>query len=140
MRDRFFLDTNIFVYTFDLREEKKSKIAEDLIDKALSTGKGVVSFQVIQEFFNVAFRRFAKPLSTADAAQYLVSVFSPLLSVHSSAALYSEALRLHDRYRLSWYDSLIVAAAVQAQCDFVMTEDLQHGQRFGNLQVVNPFL
>ena len=75
----------------------------------------------------------------ADAEQYLGTVFRPLLAVHSSQALYAEALRLHAQSGLSWYDSLIVAAALQAQCDLLFTEDLQHGQRFGALQIVNPF-
>jgi len=67
-------------------------------------------------------------------------VFRPLMAVHSSQALYGEALRLSDRYRLSWYDSLILAAAIEGQCSVLYSEDLQHGQRFENLQVENPFL
>ena len=54
--------------------------------------------------------------------------------------LYLEALQFQSRYRLSWYDSLIVAAAIQAQCQILMTEDLQHGQKFADLRVENPFL
>jgi predicted nucleic acid-binding protein len=67
-------------------------------------------------------------------------VFLPLLRVHSSAALYGEALALQSRYRLSWYDSLIVCAAMQAECGILYSEDMQHGQRFGTLQIQNPFL
>jgi predicted nucleic acid-binding protein len=63
-----------------------------------------------------------------------------LLGVHSSQAIYTEALHLQGKSGLSWYDSLIVSAAIQAKCDFLFTEDLQHGQRFGTLQVANPFL
>lgn len=139
MSDRFFLDTNIFVYSFDRNAGAKARKATQLIRKALTTGKGIVSYQVVQEFFNVALRRFSQPMKAADAEQYLGSVFRPLLGVHSSQALYAEALRLQARSGLSWYDSLIVAAAIQAQCDFLFTEDLQHGQRFGSLQVANPF-
>jgi predicted nucleic acid-binding protein len=79
-------------------------------------------------------------MRVGDAEQYLATVFRPLLGVHSSPALYVEALRLHAQSRLSWYDALIVSAALQAQCDLLYTEDLQHGQRFQSLQVVNPFL
>ena len=79
-------------------------------------------------------------MTLTDAEQYLGTVFRPLLGVHSSQALHSEALHLQAQSRLSWYDSLIVSAAVQAQCDFLNTEDLQHGQRFGSLQVADPFL
>src|ERR1700721_1117979 len=66
--------------------------------------------------------------------------FPPLVGVHSSQALYAEALHLQVKSGMSWHDSLIVSAAIQAQCDFLYTEDLQHGQRFGSLQISNPFL
>ena len=140
MSDRFFLDTNIFVYSFDRSAAAKARKSVQLIREALTTQKGVISYQVAQEFFNVALRRFARPMQPADASQYLGTVFRPLLAVHSSQALYAEALQLHTRSGLSWYDSLIVSAAIQARCDLLYTEDLQHGQRFGTLEVRNPFL
>jgi predicted nucleic acid-binding protein len=140
MSDRFFLDTNIFVYSFDQSAAAKAQRATQLIREALTTQKGVISYQVVQEFFNVALKRFSQPMQAADAEQYLSTVFRPLLSVHSSQALYAEALHLHAQSGLSWYDALIVSAAIQARCDLLFTEDLQHGQRFGILQVRNPFL
>jgi predicted nucleic acid-binding protein len=140
MSDRFFLDTNIFVYSFDQSAAVKARKAAQLIREAVSTRKGIVSYQVVQEFFNVALRRFSQPMRHADAEQYLATVFRPLLGVHSSPALYAEALQLQAQSGLSWYDSLIVSAAVQARCDFLFTEDLRHGQRFGNLRVANPFI
>jgi predicted nucleic acid-binding protein len=140
MSDRFFLDTNIFVYSFDQSAAAKSKRAAQLIREALTTQKGVISYQVVQEFFNVALRRFSQPMQAADAELYLSTVFRPLLGVHSSPALFAEALHLQAQSGLSWYDSLIVAAAIQARCDLLFTEDLQHDQRFGALQVRNPFL
>jgi predicted nucleic acid-binding protein len=140
MSGRFFLDTNIFVYSFDQSAAAKSKRAAQLIREALTTQKGVISYQVVQEFFNVALRRFSQPMQAADAELYLSTVFRPLLGVHSSPALFAEALHLQAQSGLLWYDSLIVAAAIQARCDLLFTEDLQHGQRFGALQVRNPFL
>ncbi len=140
MNGRFFLDTNVFVYSFDASAPTKTRRAADLIRRAVATGKGIISYQVAQEFFNVALRRFAEPMSVAEAEQYLVSVFRPLMAIHSSPVLYAEALRLTERYGLSWYDALIVAAAIEADCSFLYSEDLQNGQRFGNLQVKNPFL
>jgi predicted nucleic acid-binding protein len=79
-------------------------------------------------------------MSIESSQLYLEKVFLPLLRVHSSAALYGEALALQSRYRLSWYDSLIVCAAMQAECGILYSEDMQHGQRFGTLQIQNPFL
>jgi len=140
MSDRFFLDTNIFVYSFDRSSPAKAQRAAQLIHEALTTQKGVISYQVVQEFFNVALRRFSQPMQAADAEQYLNTVFRPLLGMHSSQALFAEALHLHAQSGSSWYDSLVVASAMQARCDLLFTEDLQHGQRFGDLQARNPFL
>ena len=139
MSGRFFLDTNIFVYSFDASSQKKAAQSVKLIRSALETRRGIVSYQVVQEFFNVALRRFAKPMSSADAEQYLTTTFRPLLSVHSSPALYGEALRIGSRFRLPWYDSLIVASAIKGQCDVLYSEDFQDGQQFGNVEISNPF-
>jgi predicted nucleic acid-binding protein len=140
MSDRFYLDTNIFVYSFDQSAVAKARRAAQLIREALTTQKGVISYQVVQEFFNVALKRFSQPMQAGDAEQYLSTVFRPLLAVHSSQALYADALHLQAQSGLSWYDSLIVSAAIQARCALLFTEDLQQSQRFGNLEVRNPFL
>jgi predicted nucleic acid-binding protein len=140
MSGRFFLDTNIFVYSFDQTAPAKARRAAQLIREALTTQKGIISYQVVQEFFNVALKKFAQPMQPADAGQYLITVFRPLLAVHSSQALYGEALFLRAQSGLSWYDSLIVSAAIQARCEILYSEDLQHGRRFGTLEVKNPFL
>ncbi len=139
MKDRFFLDTNIFVYSFDRNALAKARRATDLIAEAVTSRKGIVSYQVVQEFLNVALKRFERPMKTAEAEQYLTTVFRPLLSVHASQSLFIEALRLGVRYHLSWYDSLIVAAAVEGQCSMLYSEDLQHGLHIGDLVVANPF-
>jgi predicted nucleic acid-binding protein len=139
MSARFFLDTNIFVYSFDRSSAAKSRRAAQLVREAVAGRKGVVSYQVVQEFFNVALRRFAQPMTVAEAEQYLAAVFRPLMAVHSSLALYSEALRLSSKHRLAWYDSLVVAAALEADCAILYSEDFQDGQRFGELKVENPF-
>jgi predicted nucleic acid-binding protein len=94
---------------------------------------------VVQEFFNVALRGFAKAMSGADAEQYLSTTFRPLLSVHSSIALYGEALRVGAKFRLPWYDSLIVASAIEGECDILFSEDFQDGQQIGNVTISNPF-
>lgn len=140
MSDRFFLDTNVFVYSFDHMARKKAARAKQLIREALATQKGVTSYQVAQEFFNVALKRFARPMRSAEAEQYLGTVFRPLVAVQSSIVLYGEAMRLYGKGGLSWFDSLVVAAAQQSRCDVLYTEDLQHGQKFGSLLVLNPFV
>jgi predicted nucleic acid-binding protein len=139
MSGRFFLDTNIFVYSFDASSPKKAAQAQKLIRNALATGGGIVSYQVVQEFFNVALRRFSKPMSSLDAEQYLSTTFRPLLAVHSSPALYGEALRIGARFKLPWYDSLIVASAIEGECGVLYSEDFQDGQQIGSLTLSNPF-
>ena len=139
MNDKFFLDTNIFAYMFDARDAQKAEKARRLIKQAVSTRKGVVSQQVVQEFFNLAFRKFQPAMTLAEAEDYLSTVFQPLLIVQS-VQTYKEALQLHFRYRLPWYDSVIVAAARESGCEILYTEDFQHEQRFGELRVKNPFL
>jgi|SRR5215467_9907605 len=139
MSDRFFLDTNIFVYSLGASPSGKKTRAMELVDRAILTGKGVISYQVIQEFFNVAFRRFTPKMTFVEAEQYLAVTFHPLFAVHSSHALCLEALTLSRRYSLSWYDSLIVAAANESMCSTLYSEDLQDGQAFGTLKVKNPF-
>jgi predicted nucleic acid-binding protein len=139
MSGRFFLDTNIFVYSFDASSPKKAAQAQKLIRNALETGGGIVSYQVVQEFFIVALRRFSKPMSSLDAQQYLSTTFRPLLAVHSSPALYGEALRIGARFELPWYDSLIVASAIEGECAVLYSEDFQDGQQIGSLTLSNPF-
>jgi predicted nucleic acid-binding protein len=139
MSDRFFLDTNIFVYTFDEKAPAKAKKATQIVRRAADTGEGIISYQVVQEFFSVALRRFLRPMSVAEAEQYLMTVLRPLLAVHSSPAIYFEALRIAEKYRMSWYDSLIVAAALEGDCERLYSEDFQDGRKIEGLRIENPF-
>jgi len=140
MNDKFFLDTNIFVYSFDASAPKKAARSAQLIRQAIDTKAGLVSYQVVQEFFNLALRRFAKPMSGGEAEQYLATIFRPLLAVHSSHGLFAHALQLSSGHQLAWYDSLILASAIESRCSVLYSEDFQHQRRFGDLRIVNPFL
>jgi predicted nucleic acid-binding protein len=140
MSDRFFLDTNVLVYALTRSDLSKQTAALRLLTDAIDSGNGIISFQIVQEFFSVAFRRFNPPLTLIEAERFLAMPLRPLLAIHSSYPLYAHAVQLTHRYSLSWYDSLIVAAALEADCRILYTEDLQHGQTFDNLRVQNPFL
>ena len=140
MSGKFFLDTNIFASAFDGTAPAKARKATRLVRDAVDTGKGIVSNQVVQEFFNVAFRRFAQPMSVAEAEQYLITVFRPLLAIHSSPALYVEALRIAGKHRMAWYDSIIVASALEGHCETLYSEDFQHWREIEGLRIENPFL
>src|SRR5260221_12683305 len=140
MRGGFFLAPNVLVYWLDIQSPEKAKIAHNLIRHAVDSEKGIVSYQVVQEFFHVALRRFARPMPLSDCEQYLAITLRPLLAVQSSALLCGEALRIHSQHGVSWYDALLVAAALEAQCDVLYSEDFQHGRLFGDLKIVNPFV
>jgi len=140
MSGKAFIDSNIFIYAYDTQDPRKQTAAFDLIRENTVDGSGVVSYQVVHEFFNFAFVKAASKVQPDDAQVLLEDVFRPLQMVPSSFSLVSIAIRLRDRYRLSWYDSLIVAAAQQGGCDILYSEDLQHGQQFGTVTVRNPFL
>jgi predicted nucleic acid-binding protein len=138
--DRHFFDTNILVYAFDLAAPHKARRADDLIHDALSNGRGMISYQVVQEFISVARKSFRTPMNFDEIEQYWAKTLLPLLQVHSSPILFQRAIEVCRASQLSWYDSLIVAAAVQGQCKILYSEDLQHGRRFGDLVIQNPFL
>jgi predicted nucleic acid-binding protein len=139
MSVRVFLDTNIFVYANDRNEPKKQSIALDLIRNAMIDGIGVISYQVVQEFFNVVLVKAPRKMPYEEAALFLDRVFRRLSAVPSSLTLISEAMLTRERSQLSWYDSLIVSAAQQSGCNILYTEDLQDGQKFGALTIQNPF-
>jgi predicted nucleic acid-binding protein len=139
MTSNFFLDTNIFVYSFDRSSKAKQKIAESLIRDGLESGLGTISYQVIQEFLNVAQKKFAIPLDSDDAKIFVSTTLRPMLKVQSSVELFCSALDFQKRYGFSYYDSLIVCAATVAGCKKLYTEDMQAGFKIGKLEVINPF-
>jgi predicted nucleic acid-binding protein len=139
MNGKFFLDTNIFVYSFDSRYPAKQQKAQRLIDKALADHAGLISYQVVQEFLHVALRKFEKPLSSQECRSYLDQVLSPLCDVLPSMNLFRQALEVKEESGFGFYDSLIVASAVQGGCKTLYTEDLQNGQHVAGLTIQNPF-
>ncbi|HEY3940779.1 MAG TPA: PIN domain-containing protein [Bryobacteraceae bacterium] len=139
-RGKSFLDTNIFVYTFDSSAPQKREKARFLVAQALDDRMGVISYQVVQEFLNVATRKFARPLSVSDALVYLDRVLMPLCEIFPEMSLYSRALATSASAGLSFYDALIVSAAAVADCTVLLTEDLPDGRSIGGIEIRNPFL
>jgi predicted nucleic acid-binding protein len=140
MSDRYFLDTNIFVYSFDPVEPRKAHIAEELVTRGVTSGLGVISYQVVQEFMNVSLRQFSATMTVTELERYFFRILLPMMRVPSSTDLFLEALRLQSAHQLSWYDSLIVAAAMQGGCNVLYSEDFRHGRRFRDLVIQDPFL
>ena len=140
MNGKAFLDTNIIVYAFDQTSPKKAKIVQELIAAGVAEKQLVISYQVVQEFTNVALRGFRVSIHTLDLESFLMKALFPMTVVPWTPSLTIQALRLQATHQLSWYDSLIVGAALQSGCKLLYSEDLQHGQRFGALTVENPFV
>ncbi len=135
-----FLDSSILLYLLDERDQHKFAIAENLVKEALRTKNAVISFQVVQETLNVATRKLEVPLRPDEASTFLDKTLLPLWKVNPSRQLYRGGLDIQSRYRFSLCDSLIIAAALEAGCAKLYSEDLQHGQRIERLRIVNPFL
>jgi predicted nucleic acid-binding protein len=134
-----FFDSNVFVYLFDETDDHKRHVAERLIVQALEASNACISFQVVQETLNILTRKLKPAVSEPNAQRFLESVLQPLWRVMPSVALYQRGLALQARYKLSFYDALIVAAALEAGCKRLLSEDMQHGLRIEKLTIINPF-
>jgi predicted nucleic acid-binding protein len=135
-----FIDSNVFVYLFDETDERKRGIADGIVESALQAHSASISFQVVQETLNVVTRKLPTPMTAEDAGRFLEQVLAPLWRDSPSLALYLRALDLQAGYRYSFYESLIVAAALDAGCSRLYSEDLHDGQRIEGLTIENPFV
>lgn len=140
MSVEFFLDTNILLYTFDQQALAKRRTAQGLVQHALTSHRGVISFQVVQEFLNVTTRKLNRRLSAAQASQYLRDILAPLCDIYPDIEIFQKALELQSRWQFSFYDSVIIAAALTAECSTLYSEDLQHEQSIESLTIINPFV
>jgi predicted nucleic acid-binding protein len=139
MKDRVFVDTNILIYAHDLDAGHKHEIAAALIEGLWAAGTGVVSTQVLQEFYVNVTRKIMYPLPPAQARGVIEDylVWHVVLNDAESILMASE---LEERYQLSFWDGMIVAAACRAKADKIVTEDLNAGQKIEGVLVENPFL
>lgn len=139
MKDKIFLDTNIFVYNFDTQNREKCSESRKLVSMALERDNFVISYQVIQEFSHVALKKFQIPLKRKDLEIYLKSVMFPLCSIYYSNENILKALELQERYKLSLYDSILLGSALKANCKTFLSEDLQDGLVIKGMRIMNPF-
>ena len=133
MPGKAFIDSNVVVYAIG-QASTKAHLAAPLF-----VGKPTISTQVISETANVASRRLG--LSVGDIRKLIVSLEAMCIVEIIALTTVHVALDIRERYGFSWYDSLIVAAALESNCDLLYSEDMQHGQVVdGRLRIVNPFL
>ena len=131
-----FLDTNVLVYAVESGDSQRAGRARDLVAACLRRGDGVVSTQVLQEFFNVATRKMG--LDAASARRY-VELFATLETVQISTELIFGAIDLHQLRSISFWDALVIRAAREAGCERIWTEDLRDGAILDGVRIENPF-
>ena len=133
-----FIDSNILVYMFDSTDLSKREFAVRFVNQKVADKSGCISFQVVQETLNVIIGKMG--IAHETALEFLDETLVPLWQVNPSTELYLRALEVRERYGFSFYDSLIVAAALEAGCTRLYTEDMQHNQQIQGLTIHNPFL
>ncbi len=134
---RSFLDTNVLVYTDDPRDSAKQSVAIGIVGEHLRRRTGVVSLQVLQEYFISA---TGKLRMGADLAKQRTEVFAHLNVVEPTVADVLAAIDLHRIHRVSFWDALILHSAKWAGCRILLTEGMQHGQTIDGVRIVNPFI
>ena len=138
MTGPLFVDTNVVVYRYDAREPEKQRRADDWLKMLWKRRSGRLSFQVLQECYVTLTRKLKPAMATADA-QRVVRALAAWRPVPVDLPILERAWLLQGRFSLSWWDALIVASAQVSECRVLLTEDLQHGQEFDMIRVVDPF-
>jgi predicted nucleic acid-binding protein len=138
MGDRTFVDTNVFVYALDESEPAKREISRQALADG-DYGELVLSSQVLGEFYVTVTRKFSAPLTEEQAAEAVDRLAATNLTVAIGRAHVEHAIETSRSCQISYWDGLIVAAASQAGCSRLLSEDLNDGQRFGSVLVENPF-
>jgi predicted nucleic acid-binding protein len=136
---RVFVDTNILVYARDASEREKQARAADWMAALWERRAGRLSYQVLQEFYVTVTGKLSPGLDK-ELARKDVRALGAWQPIALDFRILEGAWLLQDRYRLPWWDALIVAAAQQSKCQYLLSEDFQEGLNLGNLKVIHPFL
>ncbi|MEJ2170148.1 MAG: PIN domain-containing protein [Desulfobacterales bacterium] len=138
MTANVFVDTNVLVYSRDASEPQKQERAMAWMVHLWSNRAGKLSYQVLQEFYQTVTSKLQPGLDPKNARRDVRSLLAwqPILV---NERVLENAWQVQDNFQISWWDALIVSAAQLADCRYLLTEDLQENQKFGNLKVINPF-
>ena len=139
MTDKIFVDTNILVYAHDLDAGEKHRVARDLIMELWEAQSGVLSTQVLQEYYVSITRKVPHPLDIARARR-TVGNYCQWNVVVNDARIILQATEIQEAYKISFWDALIVSAAFAGNAATILTEDLNHGQYIEGIYVKNPFV
>lgn len=138
MKDKVFLDTNIMVYAHDRSSGDKYAVAREIMDYLWESRRGVISVQVLQEFFVCVTQKILKPLLIKNA-RIILEYLSTWDVVANDKYITLKAIDIQERYRFSFWDSMIIQAAIQGQARILLSEDLPDGQVVKDLKILNPF-
>lgn len=134
-----FVDTNILIYAHDTHEPDKQEIAGRILRELWDSDRGLVSTQVLQEFYAVATKKLKRPLSPAEARR-VIADYGEWCSIETDPLLIVSASKLSEDHTIAFWDALLVEAALRAGATRLLSEDLQHGRKFGFLVIENPFV
>lgn len=136
MKDRYFIDSNILIYAHTMQDERKKKIAQEI----LSLENGIeLNTQVINESINIFIKRFKIPLLIVKSIVDETISYLPVRTISSKTI--QSGLKIHFKYHYSFYDSLIISSAIENKCSVLYSEDLHHNQKIEDtLTIINPFL
>ncbi|MFO7761595.1 MAG: PIN domain-containing protein [Desulfobia sp.] len=137
MSEKLFVDTNILLYAYDKDAGSKHEKANAIIKDLWLSGLGILSIQVLQEFYVNVTRKIPCPISPAQARS-VIETYSTWEVVVSNSFTILKVSEIQERYQLSFWDSLIVAAASEADADKILTEDLNHNQVIEGIKIFNP--
>ena len=138
MAAKVFVDTNVLVYSRDASEPQKQAQAMDWLRHLWVTRAGRLSYQVLQEYYITVTEKLDPGLDHESARRDIRSLL-PWHPIAVDNRVFDGAWHIQDRFGLSWWDALIVSAAQVSDCHYLLTEDLQDGQMFGDLKIINPF-
>jgi predicted nucleic acid-binding protein len=134
-----FVDTNILVYAYDATAGEKRQAARAAVAELWRTGRGLISTQVLQEFYVTVTRKVPRPLKASLAGEIVADLLTWDVAVNDGESIL-RAFEIERRERISFWDALIVAAAVRGGADVLLSEDLPHGRALAGVLVRNPFL
>lgn len=137
MSDKTFVDTNILIYAHDVDGKRKQEVAKSVLHKLWSDRTGILSVQVLQEFYVNVTRKIPRPISK-ESARLVVSTYT-IWCIETTPAEISTAFRIEDESHIGFWDALILASAIKGGATRLLSEDLNTGQTISGVKIENPF-
>jgi predicted nucleic acid-binding protein len=135
---RTFVDSNVLIYAHDADAGSKQQRAAEQLTELWKAGAGLLSTQVLQEFYVNVTRKIGSPLA-ASAAREVVRDYAAWVDSPITAATIARASEIGEIWQISFWDAMILAAAEQSGAERVLTEDLNAGQKIAGIEIVSPF-